>query len=249
MAERLGKRHGVPYLIVSLSVEQHGASQPLSPAQTAVLMAAEGVYVLAMLGEHPDLIPTSRPATARRLARQVSRRLRSPEGERSSVFFAHGLFALAAASAREARDDGTALVTAVGREELSEHYPLGSVDRDHLTALEGVFTRPVVGTTAPDLAYAAPVFVGRAAAYGLGILFRRSRNRRGGHRPRPRKGAVRKTDVSVRRVVPILGETADRASSADHGANVELRRSALRLVLSDITFANSVVEGGAGGGP
>jgi hypothetical protein len=170
LAERLGKRHGVPYLIVSLSVEQHGASQPLTPAQTAALMAAEGAYVLAVLAEHPDLIPTSRPQAARRLARQVSRRLRSAEAERSSVFFAHALLTLVAAMARAARDDGTALVTAVGREQLSEHYPLGGIDRDHLTTLEGGFTRPVVGITAPDLAYAAPVFVGRAAAHGLGIL-------------------------------------------------------------------------------
>lgn len=170
LAERLGKRHGVPYLIVSLSVEQHGATQPLTPAQTAALMAAEGAYLLAVLAEHPELIPTPRSRVARRLARQVGHRLRSPEAERSSVFFAHGLLALAVATARAARDDGTALVTAVGREELSEHYPLGRVDRDHLTILEGGFTRPVLEATAPDLAYAAPVFVGRAAAHGIGIL-------------------------------------------------------------------------------
>jgi hypothetical protein len=54
LAERLGRRHGVPVMVTWLSVQQHGAAQPFRRKDIAALLAAEGVYLYAAMAEHPE---------------------------------------------------------------------------------------------------------------------------------------------------------------------------------------------------
>ena len=77
VAERLGNRHDVSCQAAQLILQQQG-SAAFDEAQVATLLMAEGVYLLAVLAEYPDVVPASSPKAARVIARRIGRRLRSP---------------------------------------------------------------------------------------------------------------------------------------------------------------------------
>lgn len=123
VAERLGKRHGVPSQIARLTFEQRGPGV-FYDAGVATLLMSEGVYLLAMLAEYPDVVPASSPKAARMIARRVTRNLRSPGAERPSIFLAHAILRYGASSYQEFGDDSTASAMTTGLELLARHYPM-----------------------------------------------------------------------------------------------------------------------------
>jgi hypothetical protein len=139
VAERLGKTHDVPYAVLSLSLEQHGANQPFLPAQVAALLAGEGVYLVAQLAEYPQLIPALSPKVARAIGRRVTRRLRSPDADRPSLFLADALLRYCEFSYAEASDERMVRAISAGRDVLAAHYPLPETDRDQLNACATAF--------------------------------------------------------------------------------------------------------------
>jgi hypothetical protein len=173
VAERLGRTHDVPYAVLSLSLEQHGANQPFSPAQVAALLAGEGVYLVAQLAEYPQLIPALSPKVARAIGRRMTRRLRSPDADRPSLFVAHALLCYCEFSYAEASDERMVRAISAGRDVLAAHYPLPETDRDQLNACATAFAArqsASPGMPAPEFSYALPDFVGKATEHALVLL-------------------------------------------------------------------------------
>lgn len=168
LAERLGRRHGVPVMVTWLSVQQHGAAQPFRRKDMAALLAAEGAYLFAAMAEQPGILPVDQKG-ARKLGRKLTASMGSVEAERSSVFLAHGLLAFAVGNFAETGDDALRLVARTGRAILDEHYPLAVEERGWLGAAGAAFTEGRAVTSPPSSGVTVPTFVVRSSAKAIGI--------------------------------------------------------------------------------